>query len=184
MTSLERQQRGVLALLKQRPAIQAEDRWLESVSVSREIGMLREIALWWRRYQIEAQCRYTSRLLKRLGCFEDEAAKYFRASATSPYIEELALDFLQSLANHPDPLIRSVAAFESACLKLRAGILGDCQIVWDRDPSLTMAALDKSDPIPASEPGIAYVMKIDKGIASPISCEWKRVPAEAFEHSL
>ena len=113
MTQLERQQRGLLDLIKNR-GVPPEDPYLRQVANSRELEMVREIAIWWRAFQIEDQCRFTSRLLKRCECFEDVVVTYFNNHRTSPFIEELSQDFLNSLVDHPDWLIRAVPQFELA----------------------------------------------------------------------
>lgn len=170
MRTLEQQQRGVLALIKERPANLDGDPWLQSLVSSREIGMAREIALWWRRFQIESQCRYTSRLMKRLGCFEFEVANYFQSNPTSPYIEQLAPAFLKLMQDHTDLLLSCVAKFELACIELRGGKLSDRHIVWDRDPNLTMSALDAFTSLPARELHVQYFMEISAAIPGYIAC--------------
>ena len=85
---------GLLALIKGRGA-PPDDPYLQRVAGSRELAMVREIALWWRTFQLEAQCRFTSRLLKRLGSFQALVAAYFDNNATSPFVEELSLGFLR-----------------------------------------------------------------------------------------
>lgn len=170
MRTLEQQQQGVLALIKERPADLGGDTWLQRLVSSREIGMAREIALWWRRFQIESQCRYTSRLMKRLGCFEFEVANYFQLNSTSPYIEELAPAFLKLMQEHTDSLLGCVAKFELACIELRDGKLSDRHIVWDRDPNLTMSALDAFTSLPVRELHVQYLMEISAGIPGYIVC--------------
>ena len=167
--TLERQQLAVLALIKRRPVDLGGDPWLEQLASSRELDLVREIALWWRRFQIESLCRYTSRLLKRLGCFEREVEKYFEANATSPFIEQIAPAFLESLRAHPDPLLRSVAQFELACIRLREPSPQRFRIVWDRDPNLALAALDSFALLPAPD-GFEYVMQVDAAIPGSVAC--------------
>ena len=62
MTRLELYQRGLLDLVKKR-GVAPEDPYLRHVAESRALVVVREIAVWWRVFQIEAQCRFTSRLL-------------------------------------------------------------------------------------------------------------------------
>ena len=108
MNALERQQRGLLALIKNRGSI-PDDPYLARVANSRELAMMRGIALWWRTLTLQMQCPFTPRLLKRLGCFDALVAGYFDRNATSPFVEELSAGFLASLHDHSDPLIRAVA---------------------------------------------------------------------------
>ena len=107
MTQLEIQQRGLRDLIKGRN-VTAADPYLQKVAGSRELAMMREITLWWRAFQLSARCRFTSRLLKRLGLFEAVVADYFSSNATSPFAEELGRDFLVSLWEYPDPLVLAV----------------------------------------------------------------------------
>jgi hypothetical protein len=170
MTTLERQQRGVLALIKQRPLDENCDAWVESLQGSREIGMMREIALWWQRFQLEAQCRYTSRLLRRLGSFEREVTKFFQSNPASPYVEELAQAFLESLQDHPELLVRCVAKFELCSIGLHEGNSSSGRIVWDRDPAATMLALETFTPLPSCEPHVEYIVEISAAIPGHIAC--------------
>ena len=84
MTHLERQQRGLLNLIKNR-GVSPDDPYLVHVAGSRELALVREIAVWWRAFQIEGQCRFTSRLLKRYQCFDTVVANYFNNNSTSPF---------------------------------------------------------------------------------------------------
>jgi len=61
MTQLEQQQRGLLNLIKNR-GLPTDDVYLRQIAGSRELAMVREIAVWWRAFQIEDQCHFTSRL--------------------------------------------------------------------------------------------------------------------------
>lgn len=169
MTQLEIQQRGLLALIKERPINKNADPWLTCVADSPEVEMVRTIALWWRRYQIESQCRYTSRLLKRLDCFEADVARYFQENSTVPNIELMTQSFLRSLMDHPKPLVVSVACFELACLELATSDRSS-RIIWDRDPNATLRALDNFTALPPSETGCEYVMEIGTNVPGNVAC--------------
>lgn len=118
MTRLELTQRGLLDLIKSR-GIAPRNNYLGLVARSPEIAMLREIALWWRAFDLEAQCGFSARLLKRRGRFYVLVAKYFNTNATSPFAEELSLDFLSWLQGDDDPLVRTISFFERALLLTR-----------------------------------------------------------------
>ena len=49
--------------------------------------------------QPEAQCRYTTRLLKRFASFDLLVADYFDHNKTSPFVEELSVGFLAHYAH-------------------------------------------------------------------------------------
>lgn len=169
MTPLELQQRGLLDLVKNRGA-PPDDPYLRRVAGSRGLAMVREIAVWWRAFQLEGQCRFTSRLLKRMACFDALVTKYFNNNATSPFIEELGHDFLNSLRMHDDRLIRAVSQFEYAFLEVRAGSAETFEIVWDRHPDFVFLALSNGSELPPSEPGSQYRMRVARDLPRKIAC--------------
>jgi hypothetical protein len=170
MLNLAQQQQGLLAILQGRTAEAESDPWLDSVTQSRGLGLLREIASWWQQFQIEWQCRYTSRLMKRMGCFADYVTAHFRENPTPPSIEELTTQFLSSLQNHQNPLLRAVAAFELACIAFTDNPEYSATITWDRNPEQVMKALDSFEPPPESEPGTRYVLQIGAEFPGSVSC--------------
>ena len=169
MTYLERQQRGVLALIKNR-TLTVDDPYLKQIAESPGLAMLREIVFWWRALQLEAQCRLTSRLLKRLQCFDAAVLTYFNNNPTSPFIENLSRDFLQFLSSDPDPLIRSVSQFEWAFIQARAGSTKSFEVLWDRHPDHVILALDAGSELPTEDREYYYRMRIGRGIPALVSC--------------
>lgn len=174
MTRLELQQRGLLDLIKGRSA--AADPYLEKIAGSRELALLRETALWWRAFQLSAQCRFTARLLKRLGCFDAVVAGYFNNNATSPFAEELGRDFLVSLGKYPNPLVLAVAQFEYGFLEARAGSDQMFEVWWDRNPDLVFRALEDGTEFPNPEPGYLYHMQIARNLPQMFTCTRESVP--------
>jgi hypothetical protein len=169
MSALELQQRGLLALIKNRGGV-PDDPYLKHVANSRELAMMRSIALWWRSLGLQMQCRFTPRLLKRLGCFDALVADYFDRNATSPFVEELTPGFLASLHEHDDPLIRAVAGFERAFLAVKAGSSESYEILWDRHPDAVVHALETGAELPPSEPNALYRMRVARDLPSMIAC--------------
>jgi hypothetical protein len=169
VTELEAQQRGLLALIKGRSA-PAEDGYLAQVTGSRELAMVREIALWWRAFQLEVKCPFSSRLLKRLGRFEALVAAYFDNNATSPFVEELSRDFLALLGVDEDPLVRIVSVFEHALLETRDGSSVVFEVVWDRHPDRFFRALNQGGDIPSGETGRRYRMRIASDLPHVVTC--------------
>jgi hypothetical protein len=169
MTGLELYQRGLLDLVKSRGAV-PEDPYLRQVAESRGLQVMREIAIWWRVFQIEAQCHFTSRLLKRLQCFQETVRSYFGTHRTSPFVEELSRDFLRSLQTHEIPLVRSVAEFEFAFLEVRGGCAGSFEILWDRHPDLVFRAIEEGEEFPIPEPGCVYRMRIARKLPGMVTC--------------
>ena len=174
MTLLERHQRGVLALIKNRD-IPISDSYLERVAGSPGLAMLREIAIWWRALQLEAQCRFTSRLLKRLSRFDEMVLAYFNNNPSSPFIEELSRDFLDWLKSDRESLVRAVSQFELAFIQARAGASNSVEIEWDRHPDLVILALDTGSELPAEDTQFTYQMQVGSGIPVPVSCMRQRV---------
>ena len=168
MTSLEQFQRGLLDLIKSRPV--PGDPYLERAAASREIEILREIAVWWRVFQIEAQCHFTSRMLKRLGCFHETVALYFSINRTSPFVEELSRDFLRWVHLHHDPFVRLVADFELALLEVRAGSSEQFQVRWDRHPDLFFQSLESGAEFPAAETDCLYHLILSRDLPGMVAC--------------
>lgn len=169
-TSLEQQQRGLLALLRGQ-SIPQSDPWLTNVASSPGLKMMHSIADWWHRFQIEWQCRYTSRLMKRLGCFESYVAEHFREHPAPPSIEELSTQFLLSLQNHDNLLLRAVARLELACIRPQRNRARTTTIYWDRNPNQVMDALDRFIELPDPEPKVRYVLRMGAALPEGVSCE-------------
>lgn len=169
VTELEVQQRGLLALIKGRNA-PVEDNYLLRVMGSRELAMVREIALWWRAFQLEVQCPFSSRFLKRLGRFNALVAAYFDNNPTSPFVEDLSRDFLALLRGDEDPLVREVSFFEWALLEARAGSSRVFEILWDRHPDCFFRALNEGSSIPPAESGRRYRMRIARDLPHMVAC--------------
>ena len=181
MTQLELQQRGLLDLVKRRGA-PPSDPYLCRVQGSRELKVVQEIAIWWRTFQLEAQCRFTSSLLKRLSCFDSAVANYFNNNGTSPFVEELSYGFLNFLNGHNDGndgndgydgydgLVRTVAQFEHAVLQARAGSAEAFEVVWDRHPDYVILALENGSDLPGPEADCLYRMRIARDLPNMVSC--------------
>jgi hypothetical protein len=131
--------------------------------------MVSEIALWCQRLQIESQCRYTSRLLKRLDIYEAEVKKFFECNSASPYLEKLTTGFLRTLTRHADPLVASVAKFELASLAINESVKRS-RIVWDRNPEATFQALEQLTELPPAEQGHFYSMELGIDLTGRVVC--------------
>ena len=146
MSRLGQQQRAVLALLKNRPCESGDDGWLIRIAQSKELVLLREIARWWRQYQVMGQCRFTAALLKRTRQFESAVNHHFETSATSPYMEEMARGFLKAFGGNADGLLQRVALTELGLIEPRQGLC--VKVDWDRHPDQVFAALESGSEIP------------------------------------
>jgi len=169
MSALEAQQRGLLALMKGRTTV--DDPYLRRVASSRDLAMVRKIALWWMSYALSAQCRFTTRLLRRWGALDDVIADYFDNNATSPFVEELSIDFLTAMQARGDPLLGAVAAFECALLLARTGSNAEYEILWDRNPHCVILALEEGGEPPPSEPENRYRMRVSRALPQLVACE-------------
>jgi hypothetical protein len=169
MLRLELQQRGLADLIKGRDGV-PDDPYLGRVAASTELGLVREIAIWWRAFQIETNCRLTSRVLKRLGLFDPVVSDYFKTSAISAFAEELSAGFLSFLSMHPDCLVRAVSQFELALSKVHAGSAEDFEVLWDRNPDLVFAALTNGGELPIPETGCLYRMQIAGRLPNRVAC--------------
>ena len=172
--SLDEQQQALLRVLRGDTRLpQTEsgltDPWLTEVLHSPGLAMVREIAAWWLRFQIESQCRLTSRLMKRMGCFETYLAAHAGENTIPPAIEELTRQFLSSLASHPDPLLRAVATLELTCLA-PADPSRHITTHWDRDPNAVLISLSHLTELPPPELGVQYILTLDPGPPADIYC--------------
>jgi hypothetical protein len=169
MNSLEYHQKGLMDLVKGRK-VEGRDPYLEQVAQSRDLAMMREIAVWWRKLHIASQCRFTAKLLKRLGVFNSLVSQYFQNNASSPYIEELSLDFLSWLGTHADATVRAVSQFEWAFHKVRAGSADRFEVSWDRHPAIFLCSLAGDGELPEPEDGVLYRMRIGGDIPGLFEC--------------
>jgi hypothetical protein len=171
MSSLAAPQRGVLALIKNRE-IKERDAWINSIERSPQLEMLREIALWWRCFQLSAQCRFTTLLLRRMGCFEHTVASFFSGQGTSPYIEQLGRSFLVYVKNRSSGTIYMIAAIELAFDALRSMEIESPiqEIVCDRNPDEVFAALIQGNSLPEADPEFRYRLFVGRELPNGIQC--------------
>jgi hypothetical protein len=144
--------------------------------------MVRKITLWWMAFALEAQYRFTTRLLKRLGSFDSLVATYFDRNKTSPFVEELSLDFLGSLHAHNDPLVYAVAAFEHALLRVRAGSAQTHEILWDRHPERAILALETGDELPKREERYVYRVHVGEDLPNLTVCARESILSALERH--
>jgi len=169
MSPLEAQQRGLLDLVKGRGA-PPDDPYLKRVARSRELAMVRSIALWWRAYTLERQCPFTAKLLKREGRFDALVTAYFDANATSPFAEDVSRGFLRGLEAQEGPLTRAVARFDRALIELRMGANEDVDLAWDRHPGDVFAAIESGARPPPAEASCVYRMRVLAPAPGRIEC--------------
>ncbi len=106
--------------------------------------------------------------MKRLGCFDSYLIAHFAAHPAPPAIEELAAQFLASLAEHDHPLLRAVAQLELFSVESAQSSAHAITLVWDRDPQAAMLALDRFQPLPNPTAGVRYRLRLSPN--QPASC--------------
>ncbi len=179
MTELASLQRGLLALLKERPVETDADLYLERVAASAELALAKEITVWWRAFGLETYCVFTSKLLKRLGQFDQSVEAFFRAGPTSPYIEQLSQDFLSWLSIHDNPFVSSLAQFEWAIIRVKRGDQQMYEVDWDCNPNALLEAILRETELPQADFDGGYRTTISAKIPGFVSCEatqsWQRI---------
>ena len=171
---LARQQLALRDLLRGRPVDVTSDAWLAAVAQSRGLRAVRETLLSRQRLHLESTCRCTSRLMKRLGCFDSHLQSEFPGHSAPPAPAELAPRFLSSLRAHEDPLLRAIAAFELATLAPPEARAATAVTFWDRNPDAVMHALDRGAALPPPEPDTLYVLRVGPG---GVTCTRRQIAA-------
>jgi hypothetical protein len=171
MSGLAQSQDSMLRLIKGRP-INTKDSYLQLVEDSGELAAIREIAIWWRTYQLERTCVHTARLMRHLGLFGRAVADFHAGTALSPFAEEAGRQFVAAMSGHADPLVASMAQFEAALLKVRAGSVGRYGIEWDRNPNDVFRALEQGEELPPSEGVPCYFLEVAANIPEMVCCTY------------
>jgi hypothetical protein len=171
MSGLAESQGSMLRLIKARP-INTKDSYLKLVEGSAELAAMREIAIWWRTYHLERVCVHTTRLMRRLGLFDQAVAKFNAGTAASPFAEEIGRQFAAAMSAHADPLVASMAQFEAALLKVRGGSAGRYGIEWDRNPNDVFRALEQGGELPPSEGMSCYFVEVAASIPGMVCCTY------------
>lgn len=171
MQTLAEYQKSMLALLKGRPMPVIPDQHLAELAQSRGLGLLREIAVWWRSLAVESACPWTARLLKKLGCFEASVETFYRGQNVSPYVEKAAEQFLFVMSASPEPLVFAMARLELALMRVRQDSADQYLVEWDRSPELVFQCLRLGGELPPPEPDASYRMYISRDIPQLVRCE-------------
>jgi hypothetical protein len=167
---LAEHQRAMRDLLKGRAAAPEGDTYLAEVARSDGLALLREVALWWLKLDIEQHCESTARFLKRVDALQSCVERFYREERVASFGEsgvERFLDWLRRDAR--EPLLLSLTGFDLALARLRRGEDGPFPIDWDRDPEAVFAALASDAALPA--PGPAYRLHIGREFPGLVRCE-------------
>jgi hypothetical protein len=156
---LAEHQRKLLSMIKgsYRPSVEDEP-YLQAVAGSDQLELVREIATWWRIFDLERYCALTSRLLKQRGEYESTVDRFVKTHAISPFINEVSEAFLEDLGASDDRLLGEVAQFELALTRAKRGDQTTYTIEWEHDPATVLTCLVKGIAIEADEaPGHYWV---------------------------
>jgi hypothetical protein len=134
--SLEQLQTSLSALIKSRRiSPQENDDYIAKIQSSDNLLLVKKIALWWRKTQIEQYCILTTNLLKEMGTFEIQLSNFFSAKEFSAFREEVGIQFLEYIiSQNIDSLTQSVSEFELAIIKLKLGENVETSIAWEYEP--------------------------------------------------
>lgn len=143
-------QRKLLELLRGAATIEpSHGAYLNTVARSRDLEEARRNIFLWRLWVLERTSVLTFRLLTRMGLVEQAVENFIAGSNISPFRETQAPAFLESLSVHEIPLVRAVASFELALIKVKDGDDGAYAIDWPCDPSAILHALARHAELPS-----------------------------------
>jgi hypothetical protein len=72
----------------------------------------KRFALWWHARDLEHACPMTTEVLKQKGRLEEEVAAFLDQGPCSPFIETMAVSFLERLTTDRDPEVLQTAVAE------------------------------------------------------------------------
>lgn len=102
---------------------------------SENLAIVREIALWWRAFQMEQNCPLASGYLKQCRVFDAAIEAFYTRHNVSPYVEEAASQFLTFLSGwSKDGATKALAAFELAYINAKMGKPGSVIFYWHYNP--------------------------------------------------
>jgi uncharacterized protein len=140
---LAEHQRAMRDLIRGRAG--ADDPYIAAASRSTGLEVTRDTIRGWLRFRLDRNCRLTAAILRERGRY-GQVLEATAQAAASPFIEQLSADFLDAAAACGDPLVTSVASFESALLRAESD---EATIRWPCDPYVVLGALLQGTPIPA-----------------------------------
>lgn len=156
-------QRGLRDLLRDGVARKSSE-YLDAVAGSERLTLQRELLVWWRMVGIERSCPLVATLLKRRGRFDDTVSAFVAEYRISPYVEQLAEAFVAYLRADADPLVATLAQFEHALRRVRAGEQHEFVVAWPVEPYATMASLLRGEPLAEEAVGGSFVTVMSAAI--------------------
>jgi hypothetical protein len=170
MNTLADYQRNLRDLIKGRSGPPPGDEHLAEVAQSPGLEAIREIAVWWRTLAVEEYCPWTSRLLKRLGIFQESVEKFYHGQNVSSYVEKAGEQFLQELGGHAHTVVAALAQFELALLKVKQGDSREFTVEWDRNPDAVFACFTSGGELPPPEAD-RYRTYISRDVPGLVRCD-------------
>lgn len=158
-------QKNIKALIKEDKILEtANSHYFHFLRNSASLNLIREIAVWWRAFQLEKYCPLTAGILKSADKYEQVVEKFYSKNNVSSFIEEAGNSFLQFVSENSDRKeIFSMASFELALFKVKNGDPNTYYINWEIDPYLLMHNILSGEKIPERN-GEIYFTKISKDI--------------------
>jgi hypothetical protein len=133
--NLQHLQTDICALIKSRPVINTDDEYISSINSSKHLVLVKKIALWWRKIQIENSCRLTAALLKSKNEFDIALSNFLKDEKYSAFREEVYIQFLQYIiSTNNDALTLCVAEFELSLIQLKLNQPVQKAIIWNYEP--------------------------------------------------
>jgi hypothetical protein len=141
-------QRKLLGLIRSPDGVCLDDdEYICRVARSGDLAEARRNILLWRIFVLERTCVLTFTLLKRRHLLEETVSAFIAQQNISPFRETQGPAFLEMVSGHHDTLIASVAQFELALMRVRAGDPSLHEIAWDVDPHVILHRLARDLPI-------------------------------------
>lgn len=154
---LATRQRQLLGLLKGNDYASFDgDPYIRAIAQSKNLEVTREIIVWWRLSSLERYCVLTSKLLKQRKLFETLVQDFIGTQKISPFIEKLGRTFLESLREHEDSLVASVAQFELALIKVKQGEPNTYVIDWFYEPYSVLNNILRGEPVNEEKDKVLY----------------------------
>lgn len=174
---LANHQRKLLGLFRATYQVRAaDDSYIRGVAQSKDLEEARRNVFLWRIYVLERTCVLTFTLLKRRNLLKKTLNTFITRHNISPFRETQTPAFLESLIDHPDSLIASVAQFELALMKVREGDPCSYLVPWNVEPHTILNSLARDTPLEGKVPEGAYQIRISRDL--PLQFQIVSVQAE------
>lgn len=143
-----------------------EGSYFQALSQSDELAIVKEIALWWRAFQMEQNCPLSSGLLKQRQEYNQAIEAFYSNNNVSPYVEAAARQFLQFLEEwSKEDIVRIMITFEKAYINVKMGSNETYTFYWNTNPyDLLHYALGGAYITENTQDMLAYKCTISKDI--------------------